>query len=82
MAAKYEVGDRVKVTLEDAPRYGYILTYNDSADPVKYRVSVIGSGNIQDLAEDQIDKNIGGGGGGFIPGEDIILDGGDSAFSE
>lgn len=44
----YEVGDRVKITLDDLPYEGIIITYNDSG---VYKVSVTGLGKVVE-AED------------------------------
>ena len=47
MANSYEVGDKVKITVDDLPYAGTIITYSDST----YKVSVEGLGKVVD-AED------------------------------
>ena len=56
MAATYEVGDKVKVNINDTPYYGFILTYDDSVDPIMYKVSVMGLPDVQLVDEDSIDN--------------------------
>lgn len=50
MANSFEVGDKVKVTVNDLPYAGTIITYNDNT----YKVSVDGLGNVISLEESDI----------------------------
>ena len=50
MANSFEVGDKVKVTIDDLPYAGTIITYNDNI----YKVSVDGLGSVLSLEENDI----------------------------
>jgi protein involved in polysaccharide export with SLBB domain len=56
LANTYEVGDRVKVTVDDLPYAGTIITYDDTT----YQVSVDGLGRVVKLEEEDIDPLSGG----------------------
>ena len=50
MANSYEVGEKVKVNINDLPYAGTIITYDDTT----YKVSVDGLGNVMSLEESDI----------------------------
>lgn len=56
MAASFEVGAKVKVEVNDLPYAGTIITYDENVDPVIYKVSVEGLGNVIELTEDDIEE--------------------------
>lgn len=51
MANTYEVGDRVKIEVNDLPYAGTIITYDDQV----YKVSVDGLGKVVSAEEDDLD---------------------------
>lgn len=55
MAAAYEVGSRVKIEINDLPYAGTIITYNDAVDPITYKVSVDGYGNVVTAEESNLE---------------------------
>ena len=51
MSALFEVGDRVKVSINYLPYAGIVLTYDDTVDPIMYKVSILGLGDTCDFEE-------------------------------
>ena len=54
MAATFEVGDKVKVEIDNLPYAGIVLTYDENEDPIMYQVSVLGKGNVLNIAESDL----------------------------
>lgn len=52
----YALGSRVKVTVNDLPYAGTVITYNDADDPIIYTVSVAGLGDCVVADEDSLDS--------------------------
>jgi len=55
MAVSYEVGDKVKVTVNDMPYAGVVVTYDSNTDPVEYKISAVGIGDIIIATDDDIE---------------------------
>ena len=51
MANTYEVGDRVKIEVDNLPHAGTVITYDDTT----YKVSVDGLGKVISAEEDDLD---------------------------
>ena len=47
----YEVGDKVKITVDDLPYAGTIITYDDST----YKVSVEGLGKVVSATDNDLE---------------------------
>lgn len=47
----YEVGDKVKITVDDYPYLGVIITYSDNV----YKVSVEGLGKVVDATDSDLE---------------------------
>ena len=52
----YTLGSQVKVTVNDLPYVGTIITYNDTDDPIIYTVSVAGLGECIVGNEDSLES--------------------------
>ena len=50
MANSYEVGDRVKIEVDDLPYAGTVITYDDTT----YQVSVDGLGKVVSAEENEL----------------------------
>ena len=55
MAATYEVGEKVKATVNEAPYAGTIITYEEIDSAVIYKVSIDGIGQVLSLTDDDLD---------------------------
>ena len=53
-SAAYEVGDKVKLNVNDLPYAGEVITYDDTASPIVYKVSVTGLGQVIEAEESDI----------------------------
>lgn len=52
----YALGSQVKVTVNELPYVGTVITYNDTDDPVIYTVSVAGLGDCVVADEDSLES--------------------------
>jgi len=55
MAATYEVGTKVKVTVDEAPYAGTIITYEEVDNETIYKVSVDGIGQVITATDDDLE---------------------------
>ena len=52
----YALGSQVKVTVNELPYMGTVITYNDADDPTIYTVSVAGLGDCLVVDEDSLES--------------------------
>jgi len=55
LAATYEVGDKVKITVNELPYAGTIITYNTENSETVYTVSVDGIGQVVFATDSDLD---------------------------
>ena len=55
MSAKYSVGDQIEVQVNDMPYMAQVITYDDTVNPIMYRLSVIGIGDVVLMSESDIE---------------------------
>lgn len=53
-ASGFEVGEKVKVSVNDLPYAGTVMTYDDSSSPTIYQVDVHGLGSVLTFEESDI----------------------------
>ena len=56
MAATYEVGDKVKITIDELPYAGTIITYDTQDGETVYTVSVDGMGQVVFATDSDLDN--------------------------
>lgn len=54
MSAIYAVGETVEVQVNDMPYLATVITYDETADPIVYKLSVVGLGDIVIMSEDDM----------------------------
>ena len=54
MSAIYPVGETVEVQVNDMPYLATVITYDETADPIVYKLSVEGLGDIVIMSEDDM----------------------------
>ena len=57
MAAQYELGSLVTVKVNGQPYLGTVLTYDEEADPIMYKLSVNGLGDVVAIDEDTLSED-------------------------
>lgn len=55
--AKYSLGGLVTVKVNGQPYLGTILTYDEEADPIMYKLSVSGLGDVIAIDEDTLTED-------------------------
>lgn len=53
----YELGTEVQIEVDGFPYLGTVITYDENVDPIVYKISVTGLGNVISVTEDDIDDN-------------------------
>lgn len=56
MATTYGLGEQVKITVNDKPYVGIIITYDENKDPVEYQVSPVGLGDVITATDDDLES--------------------------